>query len=315
MEEYIMKTIEAHHFGVLLLAVFSCLAFVMTNAGSPAAPYVPTFADVSYGPSPHQIMNIYLPPQVKGPFPVVLWYGSIWKAGKGCAGQDRFYPANVGVIAVEMRAMEDANADKVTVPISYVLLDARRALQFVRLHAADYNIDPDRIATAGGSQGTLPALYVACAGEKADRKSSDPVERVSTKVTCVGCWRSQPSIDPKVMQEWVPGVKWGAPALGYDFDTSLQKRDELLPAIQQWSPDALIHKGVPPIYFYNNWGLTKPDDVSQMDYLVHSPQWALGFQKLAQAKGVTCYSEFPGHAPEKYKDMWDFLIQELTAAK
>ena len=63
----------------------------------------------------------------------------------------------------------------------------------MRLHAAGWNIDPDKIAVGGGSQGALPALYVGCAGEKADPASSDPVERVSTKVTCIGAWRSQSS--------------------------------------------------------------------------------------------------------------------------
>src|SRR5438445_655786 len=83
-----------------------------------------------------------------------------------------------------------------------VMNDAGRAVQFVRLNAAQWNLDPRRIAVAGGSQGTLPALFVGCAGERADPKSTEPVERVSTQVTCVGAYRSQPSIDPQRMQEW-----------------------------------------------------------------------------------------------------------------
>ena len=178
--------------------------------------------------------------------------------------------------------MEDATAAKEKEPISYVQFDAARAVQFVRHHAAKWNLDPKRIAVAGGSQGTLPALFVGCVGERANPKSSDPVERVSTKVTCVGAFRSQPSIDPKRMQDWVPGVKWGAPALGCSFEESLKRRAELLPVIARWSPDHLLSKDAPPIYFENNWGLTQPETVGEMDYKVHSPAWALGFQKLAQ---------------------------------
>jgi len=207
--------------------------------------------------------------------------------------------------------MTDAVADKVAVPVSYVLLDARRAVQFVRFHAAEYNFDPDRIATTGSSQGTLPALYVACAGEQADPASADPVERVSTKVTCVGAAISQPSIDPKQMQEWVPGVEWGAPALGCTFAESLQKRDQLLPIIQKWSPDALLNQDTPPIYFQNHWGLTKPPEIDKMTYLVHSPLWGLGFQKLAESRGATVYVDFPGHPSGKYKDMNDFIVKQL----
>lgn len=163
---------------------------------------------------------------------------------------------------------------------------------------------------AGSSQGALPALYVACAGERADPRSADPVERVSTKVTCAGAHRSQPSIDPKRMQEWVPGVEWGVPSLGCGFAESLKRREELLPLISRWSPDALLNKDAPPIYFENNWGLTKPDDVKEMDYRVHAPGWGLGFQKIARQHGVTCYVKYPGHPSEKFADIWDFLVRQ-----
>jgi hypothetical protein len=46
--------------------------------------------------------------------------------------------------------------------------------------------------------------------------------------------------------------------------------------------EALLHKDAAPIYFEHNWGQTQPEDVREMDYKVHSPVWALGFQKLAQ---------------------------------
>jgi acetyl esterase/lipase len=242
-----------------------------------------------------------------------VWYGGLWKPAKHPVQLDRFGKAQVAVVAVEVRTMTDAVADKVNPPISYVAKDACRAVQFVRLNAAKYKLDPDRIAVGGGSQGALPALYVACAGERADPKSADPVERVSTKVTCVAAYRSQPSIDPKRMQEWVPGVEWGAPALGVSFAESLKRREELLPVIHQWSPDALLHKGTSPIYFENNWGLTRPEQVTETDYKVHSPAWALGFQKLAEKAGVVCHVKYPDHPTEKYEDIWDFVIQETKA--
>ena len=277
----------------------------------------PLAADVSYGPHPHQILDIYVPPtseEHKGPFPVLIWYGGIWKADKHVPDTHRFFP-KCAVIAVETRTMTDAMADKVAVPVSYVLNDACRAVQFIRLNAAKWNLDPERIAVAGGSQGTLPALYVGCSDDHAKADATDPVERVSSKVVCVGAYRSQPTIDPKRMQEWVPGVKWGAPALGCDFDQSLKRRDELLPIIKQWSPDYLLKKGNPPIYFENEWGLTKPADpaITEANYTVHSPAWAVGFQKLAQEAGVTCLIKYPGHPTDKYKDIWEFLVQELEA--
>ena len=33
--------------------------------------------------------------------------------------------------------------------------------------------------------------------------------------------------------------------------------------------------------------------VGEMDYLVHSPRWGIGFQKTAQERGAKCYLEVP----------------------
>jgi hypothetical protein len=291
------------------------LAVVLGSIASPAiaAPQPPTHADISYGPHPHQLIDIYLPPNGSGPFPVVLWYGGIWQPSKYAPDPNRFFPSQVAVIAVETRTMKDAVEDKAEPPVSYVLNDACRVVQFVRLNAAKWNLNPERIAVGGGSQGALPALYVGNAADHAEPNSQDPVERVSSKVTCVAAYRCQPTIDPRRMQEWVPGVKWGAPALGCSFEESLKRRDELAPVIAKWSPDALLHKGAAPMYFENEWGMTRPEDITQVNYDVHSPGWAVGFQKLAHAAGATCYVKYPDHHTEKYKDIWDFIVQELKA--
>lgn len=273
----------------------------------------PTHADVSYGSSPHQLMDIYLPKSGDGPFPVLIWYGGIWQPSKHVPDLNRFLPKGIAVIGVETRTLTDGVTEKANPPVSYVMNDACRAVQFVRANAAKWNLDPKRIAVGGGSQGTLPALYVGCAGDRADPQASDPVARASSKVTCVAAYRSQPSIDPKRMQEWVPGVKWGAPALGCGFEESLKRREEFLPLIEAWSPDALLHKGAAPIYFENNWGLTQPENITEMDYKVHSPAWALGFQQLARRAGAVCHVKFPGHPTDGYADIWDFLARQLLA--
>lgn len=300
----------------LLRPVELALAVLVSCAAgaAPAADPAPTHADVSFGPHPHQKLDVYAPPGGPGRVPVLLWFGGIWKPAKHPARLDLFGKARVAVVAVQTRTMTDAVEDKVNPPVSYVCDDACRAVQFVRLNAAKWGLDPGRIAVGGGSQGALPALYVAYSPDRADPKAADPVARAPSAVTCVAAFRCQPTIDPKRMQEWVPGVEWGAPALGYPFKESLARRDELFPVIAKWSPDALLHKGGPPVYFENEWGLTQPEGVTEVNYKVHSPAWAVGFQKLAEKAGVVCHVKYPGHPTEKYKDIWDFVVQELAAA-
>jgi acetyl esterase/lipase len=281
--------------------------------GKPAPPApVPTHGDVSYGPHPHQLIDIYLPKKGAAPYPAILWFGGIWKAAKHPANLSYFEQQGIAVIAVETRTMEDATAAKESEPASYVQRDAARAVQFVRHNAAKWNLDPKRLAAGGGSQGAQPALFVGCSRDRANVASSDPVERESSLVTCVAAYRCQPTFDPVRMQEWVPGVKWGAPALGVSFEESLKRRDELLPILKKWSPDYLVHKDAAPMFFENEWGQTKPDDITQANYDVHCPRWSLGFQKLALAAGAKCYVKFPGHpADDAGKDIWDFVVRQL----
>jgi acetyl esterase/lipase len=287
-----------------------CHAAEPKPAAKPPAKPAPTKADVPFGPDPHQRLDVYLPREGDGPFPVLLWFGGLWKPSKG-APVGNFLPARCAVVAVQTRVMQDAIDAKANPPVSYCLLDACRAVQFVRLHAPEWNLDPARIAVGGGSQGALPALYVGCTSDHADPNASDPVERTSSTVTCVAAYRCQPSIDPQQMQEWVPGVQWGAPALGVSFPESLKRREELLPLIKQWSPDALVNRGSAPIYFENEWGLTKPEEITQGNYDVHSPRWAIGFQKIALERGATCYVKYPEHPTDGYADIWDFVRQRL----
>ena len=295
---------------VLYLSMLAALALDVVPA-QPVPKLAPTHADVAFGPSPHQLVDIHLPTNGSGPFPVLLWFGGIWKPSKGGPDLNRFLPAQIAVIGVETRTLTDGMEEKAKAPVACVMNDACRAVQFVRLHAAKWNLDLQRIAVGGSSQGALPALYVGCAEDQADPTSQDPVERVSSKVTCIAAHRCQPSIDPQRIQEWGPGVKWGAPALGCSFEEALKRRDELLPLICRWSPDALLHQGGAPIFFENNWGLTQPEQVTEADCKVHSPAFALGLQKLAQQAGVVCHMKFPDHPPDRYKDIWDFVVQEL----
>lgn len=75
---------------------------------------------------------------------------------------------------------------KFTVP--EIIEDVHRAVRFIRYHAKDYHIDPDRLGISGGSAGGHLSLMIATAGTAGKPKASDPVERVSSRVQAVGCF-------------------------------------------------------------------------------------------------------------------------------
>lgn len=74
---------------------------------------------------------------------------------------------------------------KFTVP--EVIVDVRRAIRFIRFHAADYGIDPNRIGVTGGSAGGHLALILGTTGDDGDPKAADPIDRVSSRVQAVAC--------------------------------------------------------------------------------------------------------------------------------
>jgi len=72
--------------------------------------------------------------------------------------------------------------------IPEMLPDIDRAVRYIRYHAAEYSIDPDRIGIAGASSGGHLALMQAVAGEDGDPGAKDPVGRVSSRVQAVACF-------------------------------------------------------------------------------------------------------------------------------
>jgi acetyl esterase/lipase len=83
-------------------------------------------------------------------------------------------------------AVVHGSQPKFTIP--EVLTDMNRAVRFVRHHAADYKIDPDRLGIYGGSAGGHLSLMQGTAGGGGDPKAKDPVDRASSRVQAVACF-------------------------------------------------------------------------------------------------------------------------------
>lgn len=59
--------------------------------------------------------------------------------------------------------------------------DGTRAIQYVRSHAAEYGIDPNRIGMMGFSAGGEIVNYVAFGDDAANPKAADPVDKASSR--------------------------------------------------------------------------------------------------------------------------------------
>ncbi len=109
-------------------------------------------------------------------------------------------------------AVVHGSQPKFTIP--ECVADMNRSVRYIRAHAADFNIDPNRIGICGASAGGHLSLMVGCAGTEGDPKAKDPVDRVSSRVQVVGCFF--PPTD--FLNYGVPGFK----ALGLEEANSFK---------------------------------------------------------------------------------------------
>ena len=274
----------------------------------------PSEANISYGPHEHQLLDVYLPPKGEGPFPVLMWFGALWKAGKHPAPLDKFLPAGIAVVAVEMRVMGDAIEEKISPPVSVCLLDARRAVQFIRLNAKKWNLDPDRIGVGGGSQ--APCRHFMWA---ARARRPIPTRAIQSSAFRRGslAWpliAVSPRSIPSSCKSGNPGCNGECPPWATTSKNRSSGAKNCCRRFASGRPTALVSKDSAPIYFENEWGLTKPAEIAESNYKVHSPRWGIGFQKIARERGAVCYVKYLDHPSEKYSDIWDFLRKQLAGS-
>ncbi len=82
--------------------------------------------------------------------------------------------------------------------------DVRRALQYIRSRASDFNIAKDKIILAGNSAGAGTSLWIAFNNDFANATSSDPVLRESSRVKGVVARETQASYN--IEDRWVNDV-------------------------------------------------------------------------------------------------------------
>lgn len=80
-------------------------------------------------------------------------------------------------------AIYHVSQPKASVP--EIIEDMHRAVRFVRHHARDYGVDPQRLGVTGGSAGGHLSLMLATRGGPGPADAPDPVERESSAVQAV----------------------------------------------------------------------------------------------------------------------------------
>ncbi|MSU86007.1 MAG: alpha/beta hydrolase [Pedosphaera sp.] len=92
--------------------------------------------------------------------------------------------------------------------------DMHRAVRWIRHHASDYSVRPDRLGVTGSSAGGHLSLTLGTQGHDGDPKAKDPVDRESSRVQAVACF-----FPPTDFENWgAPGdTQVGVGKVGRQF--------------------------------------------------------------------------------------------------
>lgn len=155
--------------------------FTATQAVVPGAKVLRDLAYVRDGHE-RQKLDLYLPERGEEPWPVIVWiHGGAWKAGSkdGCLAA-RFTARGYAVASVNYRLSQHA-----VFPAQ--IEDCKAAVRWLRVHAAEHRLDPERFATWGSSAG---GHLVALLGATGDVKDFDRGEHLefSSRVQAVCDW-------------------------------------------------------------------------------------------------------------------------------
>ena len=274
----------------------------------------PTLSEVRYGSHSRQVLDFWRADS-SAPTPLVfVIHGGAWIEGDK-ERVSRFVEvadllrAGISVVAINYRLIQHAGPAGLIPPVKAPLHDAARALQFVRNHAAAWNLDKDRVGAAGGSAGACAGLWLAFHDDLAQPTNPDPVSRESTRLACVAVKWAQTTLDPRQMKDWTPNSSYGGHAFGFDsFEPFLTDRDRILPWIREYSPFELLRPGSPPVYLYYDrppaLGENEPDPT-------HSANFGLKLQEHCVANRVSCELVYPGAAGVCHASPTEYLVARL----
>jgi acetyl esterase/lipase len=252
-------------------------------------------------------------------------HGGGWRAGdKGSYSPKavrRYLREGISVAAINYRFINEAMEQGIEPPVKACLHDAARALQTIRSKAKEWNVDPTRVGATGGSAGACTSLWLALHEDLADPKSTDPVARESTRLTCAAVSGAQTSLDPKEVRQWIPNAIYGGHAFGFlngdadrvqAFELLIANREEVLPWIKEYSPIELVSEDDPPIYLDYPNQKAPPVVGQETADPTHSAVYGVKLLERMKPLGIETVLSYPGHEDEKYGSIDQFLINKLN---
>jgi acetyl esterase/lipase len=167
--------------------------------------------------------------------------------------------------------------------------DGARVIQAIRLNAAKWKIDPERISVSGISAGAVIAMWIGYHDDLAQPHSDDPIARQSSRVKCIVPTNGPTNLDPTWIRANLGGPHEIHPTLPkmYGVADGFDK-PEISARVRASNPWAMVSSDDPPtLLIYTRE--TEPMPLPATDgtsYLIHHPQFGVALKKKLDATGV-----------------------------
>jgi len=277
-----MPTRTSRQFPILL-----CAVTILCQAQQRAALPAPDHADVSYGPHQRNVLDVWLA-KSSAPTPLVVYYhGGGFRAGDKRTLNpqllEKLRDNGITVAAANYRL-----SDVALYPAQ--MHDSARALQFLRLNAKRFHLDPSRVGAFGSSAGAGISQWLAYHDDLADPKNPDPVLRQSTRLTAVAPFNAQASYDPRFIKKLMNSNQVHPALVAFFGMSSPADADDprFFPLFEDSSPINHLTAGDPPILVYFSQRNDPLPENSTGEQHIHHPKFGFVLKEKAAKLGIEC---------------------------
>lgn len=284
-----------------------------------------THTNVAYGNHERNVLDIWLA-ESDEPTPLVVYIhgGGFMNGDKSRIYESediaKFLKAGVSFASINYRFMLQQNER-----LPGCMKDSRRALQFLRLMAEEWNIDKNRIGAYGGSAGAGTSLWLGLHDEMADPDADDPVLHESSRLSVVGAlatqatydftkWQALLKMEDVTEQEAQMLLQQGAFALGFKTVEEMESEEA---RVVRADVDflTLISEDDPPVFVYNGMrgGEIDPTD---RGHVQHHPFHAIALKEAMEKiehPGLVYAPKIGVEPPEEEQmELVDFFLKYLS---
>jgi hypothetical protein len=269
----------------------------------------PDSANAKYGPYTLNQFDFWKAKSTK-PTPLVIWIhgGGLTQGSKvdvSTSLVEALIAKGISVASINYRLTPE-----VVIPQHY--MDCARAIQYFRYHAAELNIDPNKVAAGGSSAGALTSFWLAFHDDLADAANADPILRMSTRLACVANWSGQTSIDKRDCLAWIgPKVLEFSYFTGAVFGISADSMDtpSAYATFEMASPYNWVTKDDPAAWMY----YTYVDTPATSSEAIHHVNFGYHLKAKMDSLGLESSILTPAYTGSVTTSAVNFYVNKFSA--